>query len=173
MKSNQVRKNRSAAPSARQAKTPRKKAAQENVTITITDEETGELQAKFEIPTPLHDAMLRDALTKGISVQQWVENAVKEFMTKRQTRPVATASGSEVVSLILFNESDGENEAIELTPEEHQMLHDRAAKLKASIPQMLAEAILHMIETKKLRAVLGRCIVTNATMDRRATEVAS
>ena len=74
---NRVHQNGSTKAVKSQAKT----AAQENVTFVITCKETGELAAKFDVPRPFHVAMIRDALRRGISLQQWIENAVKEKMS--------------------------------------------------------------------------------------------
>jgi hypothetical protein len=71
---NRIRQNGSTKAVKSQAKT----AAQENVTIVVTCKETGELAAKFDVPRSFHDAMVSDALAKGIGLQQWIEKAVRE-----------------------------------------------------------------------------------------------
>ena len=53
----------------------------------------GEVQAEFEIPKCFQDAMLHDALAKGISSQQWVENAVRVKILNLPARHAAAAIG--------------------------------------------------------------------------------
>ena len=83
---NRIRQNGSTKAVKSQAKT----AAQENVTFVVTCKETGELAAKFDVPRPFLDAMMCDTLRRGISLQQWVENAVRERMCPRKAKAVET-----------------------------------------------------------------------------------
>ena len=87
---NQVRQHRSAARPSPQAKTPRNHKP-ENVSIVIFGE-TCEEEAKFEVPKSFYHAMVRDALAKGISMKQWIENAVRVRVLNQTAKHVAPAS---------------------------------------------------------------------------------
>jgi len=141
---NQVRKNGSAPRAARQAKTIAK-----NVTFVFTENETGEIAAKFEVPKSFHDAMIRDALEKGISLQQWVENAVTEQTAKFKPKPDAPVNGDDEISLVLFSAQKNTLAQIELTPAEFQKIQFLAKiPLRGCSLKSVLEDMLHRVTTE-------------------------
>jgi hypothetical protein len=86
-----VRQHRNAARPSPQAKTPRNHKP-ENVSIVIFGETCDE-EAKFEVPKSFYRAMVRDALAKGISLKQWIENAVRVNVLNQKDKFAAPAVG--------------------------------------------------------------------------------
>lgn len=132
-----ARKNGRTASAARQIKTPAPKAAQQNVTIVVTDDATGE-QANYEVQKPLHDAMIRDALAKGISLQQWFESAIRKEVDKPLTETTAPAHQVGNIDLMLVSEKQGTDVAgVNLSDEDFARLQRSAARQHLSLEQLL------------------------------------
>jgi hypothetical protein len=70
--------------------------------------------------------MIRDALAKGISSQQWVENAVKKEMAKPLPKAAPPVNGDDEISLVLFSAQKNTLAQIQLTSAEFEAIQKRA-----------------------------------------------
>lgn len=137
--------NDSARSTASQVKTPAPKSTAQNVTIVVTKEETGKLAAKFEVPKFFHDAMLRSAKAKGISPQEWVEEAVRKQMDKPLTETDAPAHQEGDIDLMLVSAKQGTDVGyVNLSDEEFAKLQRSAATQNISLTQLLAHGFEQM-----------------------------
>jgi hypothetical protein len=103
-----VRKNAATKPAAVQTKTSRRRvAAPESVRILFADEDSGKIEADFEIPKSFHTAMERDAKAQGISLKQWIETAVRNKIENALSDPSQSSHQNRRGVVGLLDEFDG------------------------------------------------------------------
>jgi hypothetical protein len=147
-----VRQHRSAARPSPQAKTSRNHKP-ETVRIVINDE-AGKAVADFEIPKVMHTAMLRAARRAGISLWDWMQNAVREKIAsgKPAENPPAPGIGNDKITLLFFNwREDTPIAHVDLAKGQFDAIALHAARAGISLEQALNDGIaqvLKLMETK-------------------------
>ena len=81
-----VRKNAPTKAASLQTKTARPQPTLETVRILLADDD-GKIEADFEIPKAMHEAMQHTAQIKGVSVREWIENAVRDKIESVKNPP--------------------------------------------------------------------------------------
>ena len=83
---NRIHRHGGTKPAAVQLKTNRPQPTPETVRILLVDDD-GKIEADFEIPKAMHEAMQRSAQIKGVSVREWIENAVRDKIESVKNPP--------------------------------------------------------------------------------------